>query len=185
MDELMFYCFLLIAIPPPSTWDKIYEGGKSFLSLAKRIWKKDIKPRLGAHTYRYVDHPTYQFSMITGQAFGRDWAVLNYLKSIGVTGARVPSDGLVYLPDDKTFNGFSFINGAMWDYNVYPWGVRFMTDLELAGMIDQFTQTPIKSPSRPTGNKKTPGLPIGSTPSVKSPIPILGLIGLGYTLLKK
>jgi len=160
----------------------VYTTGKSFLELARRIWKREIKPRLGAHTYKYVGHTTGHFSLKTGQWFNTDNSVLNYLRSIGVSGARVPSDGLVYLPDSKTFNGYTFINGALWDRNVYPWGVPIMSDQ--ATTTVRYTEAPQKPPSPPTGDKKLPGQPVGSTPA-KSPIPILGLIGLAYTVLKK
>lgn len=167
-----------------------YETGKSWLRTVKGIFKRKITPKLGAHVYKYVDHVTGVFSIKTGQFFNEDWAALGYLGSLGLK-ARVPSDGLVYLPKQKVFAGYSLVNGALWDRNVVSWGVPIMTDSALVALANSsgYSRTPqAGTPVPKTTETIDPLVPttLPTSPTAKkSPIPILGLVGLGIALFKK
>ncbi len=169
-----------------------YQSGKTFLSYAKSIFKKDIKPKIGAHVYRYTDHPIGWFSFKTGQFFGAQSSVLVYYKTLGYT-VSLASDGLVYLSDTQKFAGYRLANGKLYDANVVKAGDFVPTEgarIQLAktGAYNELPSTGIPAETF----KITPGspgkeaIPPGSAGEQKFDITrlIVPAVGIGFLLLK-
>lgn len=166
-----------------------YKVGKSFLGKAKNLFKR--KGRTGSgEIYRYVDHQIGWFATATGQWFGSQSNVIGYLKTKGKNVSN-QADALVYLAPEKRFSGYSLVDGHLFDRNLINYGQFVGSENERLGLArgGLYSGLPAtRIPPNPNISTARPGSPVTTSPTTtaqKSAIPVLGLIGLAYTLLRK